>query len=88
MIDQKRKYRRLRRSELLELLIEESKKTEALTQEVADLKAALATRDLKMSTVGSIAEASLVLNGVFEAAQRAADEYLEQVKRHGEGERA
>ncbi|MDY4042029.1 MAG: hypothetical protein SOY67_08030 [Collinsella sp.] len=87
MSDQ-RKYRRLKRAELLELLIEESKKNDALTQEVADLKAALASRDLKLSTVGSIAEASLVLNGVFEAAQRAADEYLEQVRRLGEGERA
>lgn len=87
MSDQ-RKYRRLRRAELLELLIEESKKNDALTQEVADLKAALASRDLTLSTVGSIAEASLVLSGVFEAAQRAADEYLEQVRRLREGERA
>ena len=33
-----------------------------------------------MEDSGSIAEAALRLNGIFEAAQKAADQYLESVK--------
>jgi len=35
---------------------------------------------LRLEQVGSIAEAALSLNRVFEAAQAAADQYLESVK--------
>lgn len=35
---------------------------------------------------GSIADAALAINGIFEAAQRAADQYLASVKRMAEGE--
>lgn len=34
---------------------------------------------MKLENAGSIAEAALALNGVFEAAQAAADQYLAQV---------
>ena len=37
-------------------------------------------RTLRLEQVGSIAEAALSLNRVFEAAQAAADQYLESVK--------
>ncbi len=36
-------------------------------------------REIELQEVGSIAEAALRLNGVFEAAQRAADQYLENI---------
>ena len=37
-------------------------------------------RTLKINEAGSIAEAAVKLNGVFEAAQAAADQYLESVQ--------
>ena len=39
----------------------------------------LSDRTVKLENAGSIAEAALALNGVFEAAQAAADQYLAQV---------
>ena len=44
------------------------------------LRRQLADRTLRLEQVGSIAEAALSLNRVFEAAQAAADQYLESVK--------
>lgn len=37
-------------------------------------------REIELQDAGSIAEAALRLNGVFEAAQKAADQYLESVQ--------
>lgn len=37
-------------------------------------------REIELEEAGSIAEAALRLNGVFEAAQKAADQYLESVR--------
>lgn len=37
-------------------------------------------REIELQEAGSIAEAALRLNGVFEAAQKAADQYLESVR--------
>ena len=39
------------------------------------------SREIKISQAGSIAEASMQLNGVFEAAQEAAKQYLENIER-------
>ena len=43
------------------------------------------TRRIELQEAGSIAEAALRLNGIFETAQKAADLYLENVKRLAEG---
>lgn len=44
------------------------------------LQAEKKKREIELADAGSIAEASLRLNGIFEAAQRAADQYLHNVK--------
>lgn len=46
-----------------------------------DLEAERYKREIELQEVGSIAEAALRLNGVFEAAQRAADQYLENIRK-------
>ncbi len=71
---------RLRRSELLELLLIQEKEIAALKKKLDAANAALQNREVLISTSGSIAEAALRLNGVFEAAQAAADQYLASVK--------
>lgn len=42
------------------------------------------TRRIELQEAGSIAEAALRLNGIFEIAQKAADQYLENVRRLAE----
>ena len=75
-----RRLKRLRRSELLELLLAQSREIDRLDARVAELEAELAQKDVAIATSGSIAEASLKLTKVFEEAQLAADIYLHNVK--------
>lgn len=68
--------KKLSRTELLELLLEQTKELEATQARVSELEKALADRKIKMEQAGNIAEAALQLNKVFEAAQQAADDYV------------
>lgn len=72
--------KRLSRMELLEMLVEQSKEVERLKTENQKLTEQLESRRLLVEKAGSIAEASLQVNRIFEAAQRAADQYLENVR--------
>ena len=76
-----KELRKLGRAELLELLLEQAREFEALEQRLNAAEAALQSRQLQLETCGSIAEASLKLNGVFEAAQKAAEQYQQNVER-------
>ncbi len=71
---------KLSRSELLDLLYEQEKRLEDLEKENKKLKAEIANRKIKISKVGSIAEASLALTKVFDEAQKAVDRYLDNVQ--------
>lgn len=75
-----KELRRLKREELLEMLISQSKEVEELRAEVSELKKKLDDRQICLDKAGSIAEASVLLNGVFEAAQAAAQQYLENIQ--------
>ena len=75
-----KELRKLNRKQLLELLLEQSKRVDVLEKQLAAAEARLNERIILEAEAGSIAEASLRLNGVFEAAQAAADQYLESVK--------
>ena len=68
--------KKLSRTELLELLIEQASLNEDYKKQIADLQRQLDDRLIIVSDAGSIAEASLKVQGVYEAAQRAADQYL------------
>lgn len=72
-----KKMKKLSRAQLLEMLLLQTEKSEQLEKELEDAKEKLAERKLMLEDVGSIAEASLQLSGVFKAAQDAADQYLE-----------
>lgn len=75
-----KELKRLSRSELLELLVKLSEENEKLGKENEQLRKRLESRQISLQNAGSIAEASLRINGVFEAAQAAADAYLASVK--------
>lgn len=75
-----RELRRLRRVDLLEMMIALSKENEQLRAELEMTKQRLEQRRIAIEQSGSIAEAALRLNGIFEAAQTAADQYLENLR--------
>ena len=76
-----KELRRLSRRELLEMLIMQMEENEKLSQELETAQEMLRKREIVIERAGSIAEAALALNGVFEAAQAAADQYMENIKR-------
>ena len=75
-----KELKRLSRAELLEMLIAQSKRADELQEKLEKAEAELNSRQLKVDEAGSIAEASLRLNGVFEAAQAARAQYLENIR--------
>lgn len=76
--------KKLSRIELLEILAEVTERNEALKIENDGLKACLEAREIPIKNAGSIAEASLELSNVFAEAQKAADIYLENIRRQEE----
>ena len=79
-----KELRKLSRRDLLELLLAQSREQDALKQELAKAREELAKRQICLEQAGSIAEAALRLNGVFEAAQAAAQQYLENIRQRSE----
>lgn len=79
-----KELRHLSRMDLLEMLLEQSKEVERLQKELETVKKQLEDRRIMEQEAGSIAEASLRLNKVFEAAQQAADQYLENIRYRSE----
>ena len=74
-----RELKKLSRSDLLELLLVQTKENELLKQKLEETEMALAERQLRMVRVGTLAEAMVEVNHVMEAAQAAADQYLENI---------
>lgn len=72
--------RRLNRSDLLEMLLELKKENDKLRRELDETQAKLNSRQIEISSAGSIAEASLKLSGVFEAAQSACQQYMDNIQ--------
>ena len=75
-----KELKKLNRYQLLELLIIQIERADGLEKQLEEARARLADRDVRMQNIGSIAEASLQLGGVFEAAQSAVELYLNAVK--------
>ena len=75
-----KQLRKLSRTELLELLLEQTQEVERLQNLCDRALKQLENRRLILDETGSVAMASLQLNGVFESAQKAADQYLYNVQ--------
>ncbi|HFI2440000.1 TPA: DNA repair protein [Streptococcus suis] len=76
----KKQLRQLRRIDLLELVVSQAEEIEKLQEQVKSLQDKLNDRQIVLAEAGSIAEAALKLNHVFEAAQAAAEQYLYNVR--------
>lgn len=72
--------RNLSRAELLEMLIQQSDELETLRSQNETYRQQLEDRSLKLKEAGSIAEAALQVSGIFEAAQEAAQQYLQNIE--------
>lgn len=77
-------FRKLNRAELLKMLLEQSREIERLKAALQEAEEKITERDLSVEQAGSIAEAALRINGVFEDAQKAADQYLENIHRQND----
>lgn len=76
----KKALKKLKKVELLEMLLEQSKEVERLNVELNQANTALKDRKIMISKCGTIAEAAFQLNGVYEAAEKAALQYLENIE--------
>ena len=75
-----KELKRLSRGELLEMLIAQMEENEKLKTELVKAREKADSRQIAIDRAGSIAEAALALNGVFDAAQAAAAQYLENIQ--------
>ena len=76
-----KELRRLSRGELLEMLIAHAAENDQLKNRLEQAEAQLRDRKIAINNAGSLAEAALSLNGVFQAAEAAAQQYLENIER-------
>ena len=76
-----RNLKKLSRGELLEILVEQSEKIEILERQLAATTAALEDRRIAITESGSIAEAALKLNAVFQSADNAVSQYMENIEK-------
>ena len=79
-----KELRKLRRDDLLQILINQQKQIDTLNEQLEQSKQALANRDIAIQEAGTLAEAALKMNGVFEAAQNAAEEYAQQMQKRAD----
>ncbi|MEE1061425.1 MAG: DNA repair protein [Ruminococcus sp.] len=75
-----KELKRLRRSDLMELLLELSKENQELREQLQQAEAKLQERRIMIDESGSLAEAVLKLNRIFEDAQAACEQYEENIR--------
>ncbi len=75
-----KELKKMSRTGLIEIIALQKKRELEPIEQLKNMERQLVEREIKINMAGSIAEAALALNGVFEAAQKAADDYLLSVK--------
>ena len=77
---ERKKLQRLTRVELLELLLAQTRETEMLRGKLEEANAALTDRYIHISEAGDLAHAVLAVNDIMESAQKAAQQYLDNIE--------
>ena len=72
--------KKMSRKELLQLLLLQSEEIDKLKKDLDSKNKLIDSKLIMLKEAGSIAEASLKINKVFESAQEAANQYLENIK--------
>ena len=73
--------RKMGRRELQDALMEQKEELELLRDQLVKAEKKLSEREILINRAGSIAEAALAVNGIFENAEKAAKQYLENIER-------
>ena len=71
----------LSKNEMIMAMHDQEQEIEKLKAQVSELQAKLDNYEIKISNVGSLAEASAQINDLFVAAQATVDTYIENVKK-------
>lgn len=74
-----KELKKLSRVQLLEMLLIQTREVENLQKKLSKAESMLSERYMNYLEAGSLAEAMLKVNGVIDAAQAAADQYLENI---------
>jgi glutathione S-transferase len=73
-------FRKHSRKELLEILVRQSRQIEQLEAQLREAERKLAQREIILENAGTMAEAALQLNRVFQDADAACQQYLDSVR--------
>ncbi len=76
--------KKMNRYQILELLLVQTERADKLQLRLEEAEKKLNNLNITISSLGSIAEAALQLNGIFQSAQEAADMYLEEAKKRAD----
>ncbi|MBQ1352727.1 MAG: DNA repair protein [Firmicutes bacterium] len=78
---EKQELLKLKKHELLKIMLKQGEEIDRLRAKVEELEKALDQRKFDLENAGSIAEASLKVTKVFEEAEKAAQIYLDNIRR-------
>lgn len=78
-----KELRKMSRTELIEIIYALQQNEKTLREENKELCRQLEDKTIRIENAGSIAEAALSLNRIFEDAQAAAQQYLDSVRMLG-----
>lgn len=78
MTDKELKH--LSRAELIDIIYALQRQSEEKDARLQTMQAALDDRTLRIEKAGSLAEAAISINGVFEAVQATAEQYLDSIR--------
>ena len=73
--------KRLSRLQLLEIMLEQSRELDRITEELNEVQAKLAEKEQKVAGTDNVAEACIAINRAAESAEAAAGQYLENIRR-------
>lgn len=71
--------KKLSRRELMDIIYQMKKNEQQMQDEITSLQEALQEKRIRLSTAGSIAEATASITNVFSVAQMTADLYLQEI---------
>ncbi len=81
-----RTLKQLKKIELYEILLAQSKEIDRLKQELIETQQKLENKQIIIQEAGSLADAALKLTKIFEEAQKAADIYLKNITENDDEE--
>lgn len=75
-----KEFKRLSRAQLIDIIYQFQLQVDELTEENQNLKRKLADKRLRLNKAGNIARAALEINNCFSSAQKAAEQYLNEIR--------